>query len=123
MQTIKAHIEGFGNPEFVAIMMKNIDSGQDLHRALCVNRGGINNGEFIHRACVERERFLRVFPYSRENLEKFFQVRFCEVRRCRVNNRASLTFTNGAKWGQDVVYIHERQDIIYYTRIEKNEFM
>lgn len=122
MQTFQAHVEGFGNPEIVAIMMKKLDSGQNLREALLINRNGINNGEFIHYLCIERERFLSQYEYSLENLEKFFQVRFCEVRRCRLNNLSSLTFENGAKWGPDVVYINtivrkDRRSTVNYVRI------
>ena len=58
MQKILSHIEAFGAEEFIAIMIKKIDSGQNLQEFLCINRKGINNGTFIHQACLELEKFL-----------------------------------------------------------------
>ena len=129
MQTILSHIESFGAEEFVAVMIKQFDSGQNLHEYLRVNRRGINNVNFIHFACVELERFLRSFPYSRENLEQFYKIRFCDVKLSRrAGQDSSLSFVNGAKWGQDVIFINriERKDrpaTVNYVRLEKNFFM
>ena len=128
MQKILSHIEAFGAEEFIAIMIKKIDSGQNLQELLCINRKGINNGTFIHQACLELEKFLHTLPYSRENLENYFNIRFCEVRLSRrLNLGPTLTFENGAKWGQDVIYINRiehknRPPTVNYVRIEKNLF-
>ena len=129
MQKILSHIEAFGAEDFVAIMIKKIDSGQNLQEYLHLNRRGINNGNFIHQACVEIERFLHYFPYSRINLETFFKIRFCEVRLSRrLNQESILTFENGAKWGKDVVYINRKEyknrpPTVNYVRLDKNLFM
>ena len=128
MQNVLSHIESFGAEEFIAVLIKQIDSGQNLHEFLRINKKGINNGNFIHMACIELEKFLNNYPYSRENLEKFYKIRFCDVRSVRrMNQNMTLSFENGAKWGKDVIYINtkERKDrpsTVNYVRIDKTIF-
>ena len=128
MQNVLSHIESFGAEEFIAVLIKQLDSGQNLHEFLCINRKGINNGNFVHMACVELEKFLNNYPYSRENLEKFFKVRFCDVRSGRrINQNMTLTFENGAKWGTDVIFINkkeykDRPPTVNYVRLDKALF-
>ena len=128
MQNVLSHIESFGAEEFIAVMIKQIDSGQNLHELLRINKKGINNGNFIHMACVELEKFLNNFPYSRGNLEQFFKVRFCDVRSGRrLNQNITLSFENGAKWGKDVIFItkkehKDRPPTVNYVRLDKTMF-
>ena len=128
MQNVLSHIESFGAEEFIAVMIKQIDSGQNLDELLRINKKGINNGNFIHMACVELEKFLNNYPYSRENLEKFFKIRFCDVRSGRrLNQNMTLSFENGAKWGKDVIFItkkehKDRPPTVNYVRLDKMMF-
>ena len=129
MQSFSARIQSFRAEEFVALMMKKWDQGQDLKQHLLISRVGINNGNFIHECCVEFERFSQTFSYSIENLEKFYGVRFCEVRKSRSGQSTqNLCFENGAKFGSDVIYVNtirpkDRAPVVNYVRLSKESLL
>ena len=109
--TYKCMVKGFAYPYFIAAMMHQTDP-----KSLTISqRKGITTKSFVDACFQKFETFQQTNTYSKESIEQFFGVEFCNIR---VEKKQILCFEEKPLVGGNVIYIHKR---LY--KINKNIFL
>ena len=101
MATYKCAIKDFPYPYFIAACLHQTDP----EKLVISNQLGIRTPEFIQFCKQTFEVFSQNDTYSKDAVERFFGLKFCELRLVKSQIRS---FESRAMFGSQVVYIHKR---------------
>ena len=100
-EVFKTHVRGLNYPLFSIALA----SEKNLSSLQISDRIGIRCPQFIEECKFKYEAFKNDYTYSRDAVERFFNIKFCFLR---IQNHQIRSFEDMPAIGSNVIYVHKK---------------